>query len=341
MNKVRQSNFELLRIAAMFMVMMLHVNFLALGRPTIEEVNTTAVPSFLRILFEVMSVGSVNLFVLISGWFGIKVNWKSLSTFVFQVVFICYSVSAVCLFLSPQNSLSGSGLIELLTCRSWFVQAYLGLYLLSPALNLLVEKSKHIHKLVLFGWLLFEFVYDFASPDSRLFNGGYSTLHFVPLYLMARYIRLYGTSDLLRKNVGNLFILVSLLVSSIMFVLIKTGHGLCHLNSYTSPFVIFLALMLLIKADGIHFQNNMVNYIATASFAVYLIHTHPLVLGTYFLTWAKDIYGNFSGVTYLAIVTGYMLAWYVAAIVIDYVRLITWNFFYEKIGYFLCKGKNG
>lgn len=107
MKKVRQSNFELLRIVAMFMVMMLHVNFLALGKPTMEEVNSATITSFVRILFEVWSVGCVDLFVLISGWFGIKANRKSLFTFIFQVVFVFYGVSAACLLFDHSNTIGG------------------------------------------------------------------------------------------------------------------------------------------------------------------------------------------------------------------------------------------
>lgn len=341
MKKVRQSNFELLRIVAMFMVMMLHVNFLALGKPTLDEANTATVPTFVRIMFEVMSVGCVDLFVLISGWFGIKANRKSLFTFIFQVVFVFYGVSAACLLYDHSNAIGGGKFLELVTCRSWFVQAYLGLYLLSPALNLMVEKSKNIHKWVLCGWLAFELVYDFASPDPRLFDGGYSTLHFVAIYLLARYVRLYGVHDFIRKNSGVLFVVVSLFVTCCMFMLIKTGHGLCHLNSYTSPFVIFLALMLLIKTDSIHIQNNIINRIGGASFAVYLVHTHPLVLGTFFLTWAKDIYCSFSGIAYLVIITCYMVAWYILAIVVDYIRQTAWHFIYNKSKKFICKEKIG
>lgn len=341
MNKVRQSNFELLRIVAMFMVMMLHVNFLALGKPSVEDAGSAPLATFTRILFEVMSVGSFDLFVLISGWFGIKANRKSLFTFIFQVVFVIYSVSIVCLLLNKDNSLGGGKIVEIITCRSWFVQAYLGLYLLSPALNLLVEKSKHLHKMMLIGWLSFEFVYDFASPDPRLFDGGYSTLHFVALYLLARYIKLYGVSNILRKYAGSLFVLVSLFVTGCMFMLIKTGHGHCHLNSYTSPFVMFLAIMLLIKTDSIHIQSKAINRIGAASFAVYLVHTHPLVLGSFFLTWAKDIYNNLSGGVYLVIITCYMVAWYILAIVVDYIRQTAWHFIYNKSKKFICKEKIG
>lgn len=195
--------------------------------------------------------------------------------------------------------------------------------------------------MVLIGWLAFELVYDFASPDPRLFDGGYSTLHFIALYLLARYIKLYGVSNILRKYAGSLFVLVSLFVTGCMFMLIKTGHGLCHLNSYTSPFVMFLAIMLLIKTDSIHIQSKAINRIGAASFAVYLVHTHSLVLGTFFLTWAKEIYCSFSGFAYLVIITCYMVAWYILAIVVDYIRQTAWHFIYNKSKKFICKEKIG
>lgn len=99
--------------------------------------------------------------------------------------------------------------------------------------------------------------------------------------------------------------------------------------------------MLLIKTDSIHIQNNVINRIGGASFAVYLFHTHPLVLGTFFLTWAKDIYCNYSGIVYLIIITGYMIAWYIVSILIDYARQATWNAFYNKTHKFLCKERIG
>lgn len=51
MTQVRQSNIELLRIVAMFMVMMLHVNNTALGLPTVEDANTAILPTFYSNIF--------------------------------------------------------------------------------------------------------------------------------------------------------------------------------------------------------------------------------------------------------------------------------------------------
>lgn len=74
----RESNFELLRIIAMFMVLVLHADFQALGEPTRADIISSPLTSSLKVFFEMASIVAVNVFVLISGWFGIRgsLHWE-------------------------------------------------------------------------------------------------------------------------------------------------------------------------------------------------------------------------------------------------------------------------
>lgn len=63
----RDSNFELLRVISMLMVLGLHANFIALGEPTAEYVDANPIGAFLRYINEALCIVSVNVFVLISG----------------------------------------------------------------------------------------------------------------------------------------------------------------------------------------------------------------------------------------------------------------------------------
>lgn len=322
---MRQSNIELLRIVAMFMVMMLHVNNTALGLPTTEDAQTALLPTFTRIFFEVLSIGSVNAFVLISGWFGINVSWKSLTTFVFQCIFITWGILLVmgCAGLAP---LTLHNLDVTLFVRSWYIQAYLGLYLLAPALNLLIEKSKQRHLQIIVGLLLMEFVYDFLSPGDPLFKAGYSTMHFVMLYMLARYVKLYGVFWYVQKWSFSLFLLTVIGVSVVQFVGIQRGiTSVFWTGVYSSPAIIFAALCLLLSFSKLNFQNSFVNKIAVASFAVYLLHTNPLILSDYFMKGAVEIYCNSLGWVYLICICLYMIAWYALATVVDFVRQFVWR----------------
>lgn len=49
MAKNRDSNFELLRVISMFMVLGLHANFIALGEPSAEYIGANPIGAFLAI----------------------------------------------------------------------------------------------------------------------------------------------------------------------------------------------------------------------------------------------------------------------------------------------------
>lgn len=72
----RQSNFELLRLFAMFLVLVVHSDFWILGRPTATCLIEMPVQSFTKVMVESIAIVCVNCFILISGWFGIKATWR-------------------------------------------------------------------------------------------------------------------------------------------------------------------------------------------------------------------------------------------------------------------------
>ena len=86
-HKTRDSNIELLRMLAMFLVLLVHADFFSLGTPTLQDIQTSTLDSTLRIFFEALSIVCVNVFVLISGWFGIRPSLKGVSNFIFQCLF--------------------------------------------------------------------------------------------------------------------------------------------------------------------------------------------------------------------------------------------------------------
>ena len=72
----RFSNIELLRIVAMLLVVFVHANYFSLGWINIDDINNDPINSFVRIILEQICIVCVNVFVLISGWFGIKPSLK-------------------------------------------------------------------------------------------------------------------------------------------------------------------------------------------------------------------------------------------------------------------------
>ena len=72
---VRDSNIELLRVVAMFLVLIDHSGYMSINPPTNEEVFSAPMLSMARHCSQSFSSICVNVFVLISGWFGIKAKF--------------------------------------------------------------------------------------------------------------------------------------------------------------------------------------------------------------------------------------------------------------------------
>lgn len=193
--KTRDSNFELLRIIAMFMVLVLHANFWAIDGPSHSDFMLTPVQATTRTIIEMLSIVSVNVFILISGWFGIKASMKGFSKFIFQCLYFYILVYGMMLLLGITH-LSVKGIAECfaLTKANWFIKAYIGLYILSPILNAYLEsKSKREIEYMLIAFFSFQTIYG-CSDAAPFIQNGYSTFSFIGLYILARYLRLYGSA---------------------------------------------------------------------------------------------------------------------------------------------------
>ena len=84
--KERSSNFELLRIIAMVLVLIIHV-LICLPRPTNSLVVEEPYKALAFYLTDSISIICVNIFVLISGWFGINLKLRKLNSLLFQILF--------------------------------------------------------------------------------------------------------------------------------------------------------------------------------------------------------------------------------------------------------------
>ena len=63
---------ELLRIVAMFLILMLHSNFFTIGEPSSNDMKYDTLVSLIRVFIKALSIIGVNVFVILSGWYGIR-----------------------------------------------------------------------------------------------------------------------------------------------------------------------------------------------------------------------------------------------------------------------------
>ena len=135
MEKQRQSNIELLRILSMIFVMLIHVTYALSGKCYSQS------DSLMCVIVQWITMICVDLFVLISGWFGIHFTIKGVGKLLFQTIFLALFAFIICI-LSGHAHFTIGGLWHCtfgIFSTYWFVWAYILLVILSPVLNSYVE----------------------------------------------------------------------------------------------------------------------------------------------------------------------------------------------------------
>lgn len=328
--KTRESNVELLRIIATFMVLILHANFYSLGVPTMEDIVSAPTSTLLRVLLESQAICSVNVFVLISGWFSIKPTKKGLLNFMFQCLFfICGTYMVMLLFgLAPFEKMRLASCF-LLFRWGWFIKAYLLLYIMSPILNAFVESAnERTFRLVLLLFFGFQFLYGWLVPGVTYFDNGYSVLSFFGLYLIARYAYIYRPKVfLLSQNTNMIIFLIALLIESgLLMLAIKIQYNnVLQMLAYNNPIIIVMSIYILLYFTDIKVHSSVINKIAASSFAVFLLHSNYNVLDFYFRPAVEGIYTATDSILSLILIAFFLVGVFVAAIGMDQIRLKIWR----------------
>lgn len=330
MPKIRQSNFELLRILAILAVLYGHGVGLVLGLPSFTEIGEQPGTSFCQIFFSTTFSCGVNVFILISGWFGIHTTRQGLIKLIFQIIFLLWTIYLL-FILTGKTELNIEGIkISIgLTEGYWFIMGYLGLYIFSSILNTFVEHaSQKQFQTFLISFYVFQCFYSWLANYVNYF-AGYSIVLFCGLYLTARYFRCYPIISL-NDNAGKLSICIILLVSTIVMISLKFWGHASHMLRYDSPLMILQSLCILLFFNKMSFQNKIINWLAASCFAVYIIHFNPFVF-SYFINVAKNIDSTFSDISYILMIVIFLVSVFLICVLIDQLRIITWNLLKSKL----------
>jgi len=290
MRTKRQINYELLRVLAMLMIVALH--YLgkggALGDPK-EELRATGYAAW---LIESFCLVSVNVYVLISGYFGVEASGfhirKPLRIYG-QVWF--YSVSIGLLAFAVGHSQFDiyqcmTYVFPCVTEHYWFATAYLVLCLMMPFLNAGAKGlDRRSFEWILGGLLLFFCIAKSVLPMQLPWDHkGYDAFWFVFLYLTGAYLRKYPITGGMKWIVA--YIVNALLTYgsflAIRSVYLHTGklgdfisyaYSYNHIFTYIGAIGLFLGFAKVGSGWG-EKAGNIITTLAGATFGVYLIHEH-------------------------------------------------------------------
>ena len=328
----RQSNIELLRILSMFSVLILHSIFFTFGPPSKTELYNNILRGAGMYIAESMAITSVNVFVLISGWFRINFKIERLCSLLFQCIFFFSLIYTISIILGISSfSLKGVMQIFLLTDWNWFVLAYIGLYLLAPVLNKFLEFAgrKEIEMFLII-FFLFQTIYSWLFGAAKSFVAGYSTLSFIGLYVLSSYIRMFFYNALTKKTwkcFAFSYITIQFIHAVIAMILVLMDMQILvpKWYSYINPINVVSSLVLFICFVRFDFYSNIINKVSSLCFGAFLIHLNPWLTQSVFCKFIRYLNCNLSGLLYIIGVLLFLLFVFVLGCFFDRIRLFFWH----------------
>lgn len=330
MEKVRDSNIELLRIVATCFILIVHCNgWLLADWGGIEWSQGGLVISTIRSIIQCVSVIGVNLFVLISGFYGIRPKLKSIVNLFTLLLFFYIGCYLFDCYIGNDAFTWKRFLKNVLVFSrtNWFINCYLFLVLLSPVLNAFVEKVDARYARVYLGvFLACAFYWGCLRPSEYFyFNNGYSVTTMMLIYLIGRYMNMHVKQRM--NEIKYVYLLLAYFASLIIMVIVfwvgrETGR---YLISYCSPFCIISAVCFFWLFYRIpSFSSGLVNWLGKSCLAVYIFHTCSPIIG-----WlaSKDVsfFLNCSFLVYCVKMMLIILGLFSVSILLDKVRLFVFE----------------
>lgn len=333
-SKSRLSSIELLRLLSMFGVLIVHADFGALGWPSQSELLSTPIYTILRIFIEAFAIVAVNVFVLISGWFGIKFRWSSLFKLLFQCAFFffgIYFIGRIC-NLTQISFFKGIYMCLMMSENAWFIKCYIGMYIFAPVMNSFIANSSEKQiKTFLLLFFVFQSIYGWISNGAAFIKDGYSAFSFMGLYILARYIAIYrplwSKGSIYKDFIMYIILSTATATGIITFLYFGNFYHIIFLK-YCSIFIICAALFLLLAFSKLSFYNKFVNWIAASCLAVYLFHF--ILFAQIMRPWIQNIASKYNGLIMIFLIFILLSAFYIFAILIDKIRLSIWNLITTK-----------
>lgn len=337
-------------------------------------------------LMETAAFGAVDLFALISGYTGCHSKVKTgkflkLYTLVaFWGILMVAAIDHLPVLFEGLNHLLGTclpgiensfqevtitgdsyveALLPVQYRQYWYFNAYLLMYFATPLLNTGIQKMSKGDLIRLdLGVVIILSVFPTLCNDDLFYTGyGYTGLWLIALYLIGGTVRRFPSKWKLPKVCYLMGYALCTLMAWGCFMLVR-NHLLLHPEDtqtalfqytaiqYTSPFILFGAICLLLFASKVQFKNRSIRgvlkFIAPATFAVYIIHVQPIFWKFYMLWRFKSLAYlptlQMVGGVFLAVLILFTLCILLERIRMLLFRLLSINKLLDFVGSLIDKG---
>ena len=298
----RESGVELLKILAIFLIVISHVvqtlcsknNYISYQDYVLDlSTATTNIQHIILLLFHHFGVLGNTVFFACSAWFLLRSSRfnKRKCLFMLIEIWVISVTILVVTYMITGGKISAmiilKSIFPTLFANNWYLTCYLLFYPIHPLLNSVIKglSKQHLFRISAAMFMLycvFCFVYE------RWFFSSFIIL-WITIYFVLAYIQLYLVDfcNDLRKN---FFLLLFSIAGFVGLIVLSEFLGLnisslrnkmLHWWTNYNPFLIAQAIAMMNIARNIRFRNAAVNYISGLSMLIYIIHEN-LILRTYF-----------------------------------------------------------
>ncbi len=282
-----------------------------------------------------ISIICVNVFVIISGYFGIRWRRKSIVRLLADIWFwLLLALEVYICVLHNQISLGQIAHSLLRSWCAWFIVSYLGLYILSPILNAFIENaSTRMLRSVLLVYWGFAIAYGYFiygiehSPVD--FNEGMSILALVGLYLTGASLRGVRSKWLGTTAVGSLwrFLLLTAVLTGGAAIALLLGITVSPFG-YLNPIVLCESVLLFMVFRNMRPSSlPLVNSLAKAAFSVYIVHQVSILTSTYhqICAWIQStfVYPLLPAIAFM--IALYLAVWVIYTLWSKAIGVLSWR----------------
>ena len=332
----RNSNFEILRIIAMLLIVSYHFVF----HLNIDINKIIFFPNKLIVnLFMFNGKLGVNIFMLISGYFLIHSKFnlkKAIRLYINTTIISIIIVLILSVFNFPLQMVDYiKSFFPIFFNVYWFITSYFIIYIFTDYINKFINsltKKEYFCLLILLGVLLALL----PSLFSIKMVGENNFLWLLFIYLIGGYINLYVKND---KIFSNIFLGISMYLIAVLssFFFQQLGKYYYVFDKYQfyfskqySIFLLLASIFIFLGFRNIKFKSKNINLIASTMMGVYLIHDNYLLRKVlYFNILKNDLYINSHYFVYRIIITICII--FIVSVVLTLIYHYIFNKMFNKI----------
>ncbi len=339
MQKLRNSNIELLRIISIMMIV--------LGHYTVHNgIENYMLPlGFNRYILEISSLGNFGtiIFVIITGYYlskeraGGGINLNKLLKLYLQIIF--YSLGIYILLVifriepfSIKELIKSS--LPITFNQYWFASVYFIIYIFHSYINVMLNnltRKKHLI-FIMIGIFIFS-ILQTITTKSYYCN---QLIEFILFYSIGSYFSKYEDNLINKNNIKFLLIsIITLLLSVLLLDIIGlrkiyfAKHSIHLFSRHSFIAILFSTSLFSIFATKKEYSNKLINTISSCVFGVYLISDNNFIRKLLWIDLFKNANYVLSNYLILHIIVSLISTIFVC-LIIEYIRKNVIDKMYDK-----------